>query len=301
MNYLVVWVDTRSGVRDIRARVTPGGTVLDPAGIEIATAAEWQYAPSVAFDGTNYLVAWTKQRPGVVDIYGTRIRRNGTVLDRPPIAISTAAGTQTSPRVAFDGTNYLVAWDDDRSDSWDIYGARVTPAGAVLDWARFAISDEADDQRSPSVAFDGTNYLVVWVDTRSGSGFRDIYGARVTPGGVVVDPGGIAISEAPDRQYSPSIAFDGTNYLVAWTDERSGIPDIYGARVTQSGTVLDSGGVAISTAANGQYIPSVAFGGTNYLVAWEDERSGSWDVYGGRVTPGGTLLDPTGFLISTGD
>ena len=46
--------------------------------------------------------------------------------------------------------------------------------------------------------------------------------------------------------------------------------DIYGARVTRAGGVLDSAGIAISTAARTQVYPSAAFDGTNYLVAWQD-------------------------------
>ncbi len=74
-------------------------------------------------------------------------------------------------------------------------------------------------------------------------------------------------SPAPGDQIAPSVAFDGTNYLVAWADSRSGTSDVYGARVSQAGTLLDPLGIAISTAANNQEAPSVAFGGTNYLVA----------------------------------
>ncbi len=78
---------------------------------------------------------------------------------------------------------------------------------------------EPHDQTSPSVAFDGTNYLVVWHDGRGDIG--NIYGARVDPSGHLLDPAGFAISTAEERQLYPSVAFDGTNYLVVWEDERS--------------------------------------------------------------------------------
>ncbi|MCK4575268.1 hypothetical protein KAU34_02560, partial [candidate division WOR-3 bacterium] len=136
------------------------------------------------------------------------------------------------------------------------------------------------NQSFPSVAFDGTNYLVVWMDYRCAS--NDIYGTRVNQSGVVLDPAGIAISTDGFSQHYPSVAFNGTNYLVVWEDLRNFSTDIYGARVTQSGIVLDPDGIAISTVTNWQESPSVACDGTNYLVVWEDWRSGSHppDIYG---------------------
>ncbi len=88
------------------------------------------------------------------------------------------------------------------------------------------------------------NYLVVWDDARAGP--ADIYGARVTPQGEVLDPGGFPISIASSVQGSPEVAFNGTNYLVVWTDNRNGTPDAYGARVSPDGTVLDASGIPIT-------------------------------------------------------
>ena len=106
------------------------------------------------------------------------------------------------PAISFDGVNYLVAWEHWQSGScYDIYAARVTPGGAVLDTAGVPISVGGYGQRSPAVAFDGTDFRVTWEDHGDGSG--DIYGARVTPAGTVLDVGPVV--RQPGSQSHPCL------------------------------------------------------------------------------------------------
>jgi hypothetical protein len=271
--------------------VTPSGSVLDPTGIAISTVVDNQWIPAVCFGGTNCLVVWEDDRSGE-DIYGARVGPGGAVIDSAGIHICWGR----APAVAFGSQNYLVVWSGD-----DIYGARVSQSGTVLDTAGIPISTAANSQGGAAVSFDGTDFLVVWEDCRNNSDTSDIYGARVSQSGTVLDPAGIRITSAAHNQYAPAVAFDGTDFLVVWTDERSGFYqyDIYGARVSQAGTVLDTAGIPISTAASYQEYAAVSFDGTDFLVAWEDYRSGyDWNIYGARVSPAGTVLDPMGFLIS---
>src|SRR5213075_2593742 len=98
-----------------------------------------------------------------------------------------------------------------------------------------------DDQEEPCVAANGNGYFVVWADKRTyGSTEYDIYGARVSSAGEVLDPVGIPICTDPGRQTSPRVAFDGQKYLVVWEDDRESTAEfqlyqIYGARVGTNG------------------------------------------------------------------
>ncbi|MDH4211367.1 MAG: T9SS type A sorting domain-containing protein [candidate division WOR-3 bacterium] len=300
-NYFVVWQDRPTGtsINNIYgARVTTTGILLDSSRIVISEATGDQSAPSVVFDGTNYLVVWQDKRSGYYDIYGSRINQNGVVLDPNGFVISEATNDQISAGVSFDGANCFVVWEDKRSGSSDIYGARVSLAGILIDSSGIPISTAPNDQKYPTIAFDGFNYLVAWEDYRNDY-HGDIYGARVNQNGVIIDPSGIAVSTAANDQRLPDISFDGTNYFVVWEDARSADWNIYGARVNRYGAVLDPGGIAISAVAMSQRNPAVSFGGTNYLIAWEDWRNSSYrDLYGARVNQIGVVLDTAGILIS---
>jgi len=304
-NFLVAWQDIYGSFPpslSIRgSRVTPGGGVLDPDAIVISPTAGVRTA--IDSDGKNFLVVWEDCRGGSnFDVYGARVTPEGNVLDPSGLAISRAANGQYAPAIGFGGTDFLVVWQDGRvgASLTDVYGARVTPDGEVTDPEGFVIPRAARDQFTPALASDGANFLVVWEDRRSGV-YSDVYGARVTLAGTVLDPDGLAVSAAASSQRSPAIGFDGANFLVVWTDYRDGeYSDIYGTRVTSQGALLDPDGFVVAQAAKLQRFPAVGFDGANFLVVWEDNRAGehSVDIYGARVTPAGTVLDPDGIAIS---
>ena len=122
--------------------------MLDPAGIPISTGVGSQTAPSAASDGSNFLVAWQAAVPERHRTLRRAHEPDRGVLDTTGIPIPSAANDQSATSVAFDGTNYLVAWQDGRSSaSQDVYGARVSQAGAVLDATGVPISRQRTTSR----------------------------------------------------------------------------------------------------------------------------------------------------------
>ncbi len=296
--HFAVWQSERTSVDVCGVRVTPQGTVLDSTGLLVSAVANEQWSPAAAFNGTNYLVAWEDYRNGdYADIYAARVTPQGGVLDRGGILVTSADGDQDWVAAVSDGTDYLVVWEDGRGASDDIYAARVTGQGVLRDTNSIAVCTYGSDQNRPCAAFGSTDYLVAWQDWRGGN--TDIFAARVTPGGVVLDPDGIRVALAAERQELPALSWDGENWLVAWADRRSGNWDIGAARVSAQGAVLDTAGITVSAASGQQMSPALAFGSGVYLVVWEDGRSSN-AIYGARVTPQGTVLDPDGIAIASG-
>lgn len=309
-NYLVAFVP---GGSVLGIRVSPDGTVLDgPSGFTIAgtSGGETNSSPAVAFDGANYLVVWSRYRyPAAWDISAARVSPDGAVLDQFPV--STAAGDPKAPSVAFDGINYLVAWST--SGDSDVYGARLSPAGVVLDPTGIAISTASGFQGQPQITFGAENYFVVWIDFRSDprfpSGYGHVFGARVSPEGVLLDgppsSGGVPIHTTPHAKANPVVAFDGTNYLVAWqVGAYPAAPPvgIFAARVSPAGQLLDgpsdTGAVLVSAppCTTCKLVnPSLASSGEASLLAWvnNSETFGtSKDVMGMSVCPAIALDEP---------
>jgi len=295
-NYLVAWHDREAdGADDIyAARVTPQGTMLDPDGFVVCAAADTQRSVAVSRCGDQCLVAWQDRRGGSTwfDVYAARVSRDGTVLDPDGIAVSGAARYQTDVAVSAAGGDWLVTWQDDRNWSdFGIYAARVNAAGTVLDPGGIVISDATRDQVQPAVGFDGANWLVAWVDSREGMADKDVFAARVSPSGTVLDPNGIVVSQASFFQEAAGLAFGGANWLAVWQDNRNLRYDTYAARITPSGSVIDTAGILMTWSANSQTEPDCASDGTDYLAVWEETR-GVWPgVYAATLTESGRTQD----------
>ncbi|MCK4250123.1 T9SS type A sorting domain-containing protein [candidate division WOR-3 bacterium] len=286
-NYFTVWTDSRDTANSYiyGARVDTFGTILDPACINLMKGKD----PAIAFDGTHYLLAGSN-----IDIKGARINTAGTVFDTVTI-FSISPNRCDDPAIVFDETNYFVTFVAWPYGSY-IYCMRIDTSGVVLDTNGIVISHGGVYDLGPSAAFDDSSYFVVWYHGTHETTF-DIYGARISSTGVLVDTIPISIAAGSYRQWYPSVTFDGTNYFVVWQDNRNGYADIYGARVTPAGVVLDPVGIPICTAPSGQYKPSIGFDGQNYCVIWEDWRNGNYtDIYGCYLSPSGTVLEE--FIVS---
>ncbi|WP_108072245.1 hypothetical protein [Vitiosangium sp. GDMCC 1.1324] len=308
--YLVVWADARRAVPNLfGARVRKDGTLLDPAGFIVAEPLPESLALvqggslAVAFDGTRFIVLW-QGREDSRGLFATRVTRDGRSLDPegiplPPIL----SGVGVTPDIACDGRGTCLVVRKEFSEEEEpppgedqVLGGVLLRDGAVVGDA-FRIGSRDSLPRSQAVAWSGREFLVVWQDQLPGAGEDDIFGARVTREGTVLDPAGFPISTAPGAQQNPDVAWTGSRFLVVWEDTRADEGDIFGARVTREGTVVDPSGFPVSAALAGQSRPRVDSGGGTTLVVWTDLRTGRPRVRGARVE-GADVRDPSGFAVS---
>jgi hypothetical protein len=196
----------------------------------------------------------------------------------------------------------IMAWTDGRNGSnFDIYSQRVSASGEML-WTTngAAICATSNDQDNPRIVSDGSGgAIIVWRDLRGGS--SDIYAQRISASGLVQwTANGVAICTASYGQEYHAVTTDAAGgAIIVWADQR-GEFDIYAQRISASGSVLwPSNGVMVSGAAATQNNPRIASDGSGgAIIAWDDERGASQDIYAQRVDPYGTMLwDPDGIAI----
>jgi hypothetical protein len=308
---LVVWEKRagQGGRSDIYGRLTSTDTTTIEAPFRISQGAEGDYDADVAWNGSSWLVVWSKDTSSSVTVLrGRRVSKDGALLGSE-LAIAAGSGSRFDPAVAA-GANgqFLVVWEDSRGGvaAPDIYARRVTSAGQLQDGTGLRLSDTTgfpSQDGHPDVAWNGQRYLVVWEATDPDNRSTSIYDASVLPRGVV-EPSGLVVSadSGTERYYSnyaPAVAATGTTFLVVWSYEdpaASGERNLYGALLAGTGSQQPTR-FAISKAADHQSEPTIAFNGY-FLVVWQDRRNGSDDLWGARIGSNGTVQDPNGFLVT---
>ncbi|MDI6808207.1 MAG: T9SS type A sorting domain-containing protein [Candidatus Eisenbacteria bacterium] len=282
----------------------------DPAvNVAVCTATQEQRKPAIVSDGSGgAIIVWRDYRSGAdYDIYAQRVDESGVALwTANGVAISTAAFDQYDPVLVNDGSGgAVIAWRDFRNASWDIYAQRINSSG-VVQWTAngVPISIAADSQWKPAIAADGAGgAIITWYDYRSLPNTQ-IYVQHIDAlGAVQWTADGVAITTGANDRYDPAPVSDGLGgVIIAWRDSRNGNMDIYAQRIDASGAVQwTANGVAVTTAAGGQYDPVIVRDGSDgAIITWRDTRNTDEDIFAQRVSgSGGAKWATDGVAVST--
>ncbi len=271
---------------------------------------DYSVSPAVAYGDGSYLVVWQEGWHGLggkADILAARVASGGKVLDAKPIVVSSAEGAQSDPAVAYskDSKCFVVVWGDFRNGTdYDVYAARVSADGKVLDGKAIAVAAKAGlNETGPSVGSAGKDFLVSWasfkmteVENRKTKEKTqvptyEVLAARVSgSSGKVLDEKPLALAEGC---HSPAVASGGGGYLVVFKNAAKGVD---GARVSADGKKLDETPIAniTVTGAGCTEYPCVAAVKNGYVAAasrapqpdfWGWGGPGAFQV--GRVTADG--------------
>jgi hypothetical protein len=162
--------------------------------------------PYVVTGPGEALVVWVSG----ADLLGRRIQADGTMLDSGGFVVSTAAGFQDRPAVGWNGSDYTVLFRDFRNDDpngpyvGDVYGARLTSEGSLLDADGFAfLNDPRHQEAQTTVAGAPSGSLLGCAAFRSQPGYQSFRIAYSMIGSSTTDvgegePGALSLSALPN-------------------------------------------------------------------------------------------------------
>ena len=155
----------------------------------------------------------------------------------------------------------------------DLLGRLIDPDGTVHPYVN--LTPWKDDQYRPRVAWDGSQFVVVFQDQKTDLGGdwsleqidarSDLMGMRISPTGTVIDPQGFVFSNSPIGEAYPNVVASGGRTLIAGSLVRN---DASFANYRIGYELFGAGGnnwpvaVASATPAGGDVPVSVGFSST---------------------------------------
>lgn len=298
--------------------------------------------PTVGWDGREFLVL--AQNPTAAAAHAFRVAADGTQIDATPVVLNDVQWDDGAlPMFASSSDTQLLAWDAvtdvfargapafDELAAAPTHDVTLAPAlqlfptlaaGGVAAWIENAVVRGEDigkadreiinrptsEVSAPAIAQGENGDLVVWRTTWP----LQVVGQRVASDGSPVGNSFVIATRQPQNpQISASddlsVAWDGHDFLVSWTAD-----GVYAARVSESGDVLDSQPLVLSSVESTDDLitPRIISTGNGFLVVWIDQKyiftlgpipiPPTSTVYAARIGDSGSVT-PIGALWDGGD
>ena len=267
---------------------------------QVVSAADFdEYLPQVAYNSNHdeYFVVWHQYSPLQGRwIMGKRVAADGSTIAEYTIAFEDAPPRDNAqPTIAYDpdGDLYLVAWVRDYygdDSDWDVYGRIVPWNGPAAGQAQFIICNFTSKQWNPRVDYAGTQgeFMVTWWNEGSGGVHSYVSAQRVTPSGALAGGTITVTSSFTEERVGPDIAYNQARneYLVVYQRMDDALGNIYGVRMTATGSILAGGDFSVAAWPDPETAPRVAASrvADEWAVAWQSDIPGMMkDVYARRI------------------
>ncbi|MCA9986584.1 MAG: PKD domain-containing protein, partial [Anaerolineales bacterium] len=227
-NWRVAW---SISFQTYAARVSAAGQVLDPGGVAVPGVTLG--ATAVTNNGSMQMVR-SEFANNEYDIFTTNV--SASFVAGQPVALSVGAPAQVFADSAIGSAGSLVAYRSDTGSAYRLMAQPLDSNGAPLtaEPIQLATGDYLDGPGSPSVAWNGSSYVVTWGQAST------VYAQRLQQNGSLLDANPIAVMPG----FGPAdVEAIGSTYLIVGRQFgiTTQIINVYAARLDgNSGAVLDS-------------------------------------------------------------
>ncbi len=306
-----VWQGGQQGFQRIYARFLSASNLWITGDLQVNTFSSNSQVDPVAatLANGNVAVAWASfnqaSPTSLQDVYAQMLSPTGQKLTNEFQVNQFISYNQRNPTIAAlsDG-RFVVAWVSEQQNSLDSPGetstatsgtasvdvyARIFNASGAPAGNEFRVNTGTNFCSSPRIAAAiGGTFMVVWAekDRTGGTNGLDICGRNFSSAGLGNIPRRINTTRFGD-QYLPSISWDGTDYLVAWTSlgQDGSREGVFGQFLHSDGSPDQSEFQVNTTWINQQKYPAVASDGQGrFLAVWSSFVGGadSFDLYAQR-------------------
>lgn len=268
----------------------------------ISTAPGDQRIPTIVKSSSSSIITWADFRNNIwSDVYAQRIDNSGFIQWQPDgLPIVTTLGNQYAAILSDNAGGAIFVWTSCAigDTACDIVAQRIDALGiAQWDTNGVIVCNAPGNQGVAGIVTDGEGGVIcLWLDSRRGITFTDLYVQRISALGVMLwTTNGVVIATTPARPSFSGIASDGAGgAIITWQDFRSAANyDIYAQRISASGSTLwSTNGIPVCTHPANQQQPKIVHDGVGGgIITWADDRSGSGAdrIYAQRINASGVV------------
>lgn len=251
--YLIAWAETSGPNYLIMGRLLDNSGVPTGTPFTIDSSTQSQEGPiNIAFDGANYLVVWPQLAPSMttINLVGRYVNTSASVVNS--VTIASGIGIENSDfSLIFAAGSYFAVYTDGSSSSFNYYIKSISPAGALSPAVQLNSTVSKSSEYPSSIGFDGTNLLVIIPIFTIDNTIGHLYARRVSTA-LVPQGAETPIATGTTSKFGGWPSFDGTNFLIAYTDFGTTSATVYGQRISTAGVLVGSPFVIANNAAFGR-------------------------------------------------
>ncbi|MEZ4440141.1 MAG: putative metal-binding motif-containing protein [Polyangiaceae bacterium] len=235
-DYLSIYTSGNSDITMFETRLDPLANKLPP----IEQPFTFQNADAsggpIIWVGDRYGVAWQDRRDGIYEAYFTILKADGTKAIADQRLSFSGSVFSVNVDLTWNGTEFIVVWQDDVEGPFQILGQRVSVDGVRIgENVSLSLPGGAEDE-SPSIDSGVQTLGLAFTNGNAGTQlvrFKTLQQTTLEDASPLID-----LSVPGNQAVYPDVVWNQDRYIVTWY-ERSVPPfAIYAATVSEDGTVL---------------------------------------------------------------
>ncbi len=233
-DFLAIYTQTDPGLLMYQTMITPSGTKIPP----IEEPFTFQNADSaggpIVWIGDRFGIAWQDRRDGNWESYFTILKPNGekAVMDQ---RLSNALGFSVNVALAWNGSEFIVVWQDDRFGPFEIYGQRVSVDGVPLGENVSLSNPSGQEDEGPAVASGAQTIGVAYTNGVTGQQlvrFQTFAQSSLGAVSPIVD-----LSPPAGEAVYPRVTWNNDRYIVSWYERSGPQRAIFAVTVDEQGNI----------------------------------------------------------------
>jgi len=287
--YMSIYSGTASGFDMYATRLDPEGNKLSPIEEKIGLQNADSYGGPIVWTGDRYGVAWQDRRDGDYEIYFTLLDPEGVKIIADT-RLTNSWGFSVNVDLAWNGSEFVVLWQDDRTGVFEVMAQRVSVDGLPLG-GNTTLSPPGLNNEAPAIASGTQGIGVAWAN--GDAGFQSIRFQTFAHQSLSATSTVIELTNGFTEAVYPTVAYNLDHYVVSWYDRTAPLKAIYAATVSEQGDVLVAQTPISSPGSYRSRYPQILPLGDRALVLYADDRDNNngYELYSRMINTDLSPLD----------